>query len=127
MLGVPHATDLTASTATTSCFLDAGVPLVVPWLGVTSPVHVPTATRTVHVIAESLSTQEPVLMVEPWVALMLYESPMVPAKRATIERFSTLHWTPAGIVIGLLVKPVPPPFGGVFAGAATKKTLTSRA
>ena len=30
MLGAPHATDLIASTAITSCFLDAGVPLVVP-------------------------------------------------------------------------------------------------
>jgi len=64
-LGAPHATDLIASTATTSCFFAVGVPLVAPWLGVTSPVQVPAATRTVHVIAESLSTQEPVLMIEP--------------------------------------------------------------
>jgi hypothetical protein len=67
-LGSPHTTDLIAVTAMTFCFFVAGVPLVAPWLGVTSPVQVPAATRTVHVIAESLSTQEPVLMVEPCVA-----------------------------------------------------------
>ncbi len=68
MLGETHAIDLIASTATTSCFLDTGAPLIAPWLGVTSPVQVPAATRTVHVIAESLSTQEPVLIVEPCIA-----------------------------------------------------------
>ena len=68
VLGVPQETDLTASTATTSCFLDDGVPRVAPWLGVTSPVHVPAATRTVQVIAESSSRQEPVLIVAPCVA-----------------------------------------------------------
>ena len=87
----------------------------------------PAATRTVHVIAESLSTQEPVLMVEPCVARIVYVRPVVPANLATRERFSTLHWTPAGMVIGLLVKPVPPPLGGVLGGASTKKTVTSRA
>ena len=50
----------------------------------------------------------------------------MPANLATSERFSTLHWTPLGIVIGLLVKPLPP-LGGVLAGASTKKTVTSRA
>ena len=58
----------------------------------------------------------------------------MPANLATSERFSTLHWTPVGMVIGLLVKPLPPLGGvlggvldGVVAGASTKKTVTSRA
>ena len=68
ILGAPHATDLIAPTATTFRFFVTGVPLVAPRFGVTSPVHVPAATRTVHVIAESSSTQEPALMVEPCMA-----------------------------------------------------------
>ena len=34
VLGGPHATDLTAATAVTSCRLIAGEPVVVPWDGV---------------------------------------------------------------------------------------------
>ena len=124
----------------------AGLPTLPFFFGVMATTHLPFAgILIVHIALPALTVHEPRTVfaaLATVVALIEYVVAGAAVKLAVVGRPTTGgdHCTFTGVVtvtftvtlfkmlmVGLGAAPLPPPLGGVLAGASTKKTVTSRA